>query len=119
MIIKPIKTEDQYEEALERIYNLLQTHPKPNSESGDELELMVTLVEAYEDIHYPMSASDPIAYLQNKMRQNGLKQVDLVPFIGDKTMVSKVLNRKRELTLSMIKRLSKGLKIPISRLAGV
>ena len=53
------------------------------------------------------------------MLQNGLKQVDLIPFIGDKTMVSKVLNRKRELTLSMIKRLSKGLNIPISRLAGV
>lgn len=119
MIIKPIKTEEQYEEALERIYHLLQTHPQPNSEAGDELELIVTLVEAYEAVHYPMSASDPIAYLQNKMLQNGLKQVDLIPFIGDKTLVSKVLNRKRELTLSMVKRLSKGLNIPVSRLAGI
>lgn len=119
MIIRPIKTEEQYEEALERVYNLLQINPQPNTETGDELELLVTLIEAYENVHYPMSASDPVGYLQNKMIQNGLKQVDLVPFIGDKTMVSKVLNRKRELTLSMIKRLSKGLNIPISRLAGV
>lgn len=118
-MIKPIKTEEQYEEALERIYHLLQTDPQPNSEAGDELELMVTLVEAYEAVHYPMSASDPVAYLQNKMLQNGLKQVDLIPFIGDKALVSKVLNRKRELTLSMIRKLSKGLNIPISRLVGV
>ncbi|HAK80413.1 HTH-type transcriptional regulator/antitoxin HigA [Runella defluvii] len=117
-MIKPIKTEEQYEEALERVYHLLQTEPQPQTEKGDELELLVTLIESYEAIHYPMSASDPVAYLKNKMAQNGLKQIDLIPFIGDKAMVSKVLNKKRELTLSMIKRLSKGLNIPATRLIG-
>lgn len=117
-MIKPIKTEEQYEQALEQIYDLLQISPLPQTEKGDELELLVTLVEAYEAVYYPMSASDPVAYLQNKMTQNGLKQVDLVPFIGDKAMVSKVLNRKRELTLPMIRKLSKGLNIPITRLVG-
>jgi HTH-type transcriptional regulator / antitoxin HigA len=117
-MIKPIKTEEQYEETLERIYHLLQIHPQPQTEKGDELEVLVTLVESYEAIHYPMSTSDPIAYLKNKIAQNGLKQMDLIPFIGDKTMVSKVLNKKRELTLSMIKRLSKGLNIPVARLIG-
>ncbi|CAN5416954.1 helix-turn-helix domain-containing protein [soil metagenome] len=115
---KVIRTEAQYEDALEQVYELLQKHPSLNTAEGDELDLLVTLIEAYEAVHYPMAASDPINYLKNKMQQLGLHQSDLVPFIGDKTQVSKVLNHKRDLTLPMIKRLSKGLNIPIQRLVG-
>ena len=115
---KVIRTEVQYDAALERVYALLQNSPLPDTPEGDELDLLVTLIEAYEAVHYPMTASDPVIYLKNKMQQLGLHQSDLVPFIGDKTQVSKVLNHKRDLTLSMIKRLSKGLNIPIQRLVG-
>ena len=115
---KVIRTEGQYDEALERVYELLQLHPLLNSSEGDELDLLVTLIEAYESVHYPMTASNPVAYLKSKMQQLGLHQSDLVPFIADHTQVSKVLNHKRDLTLPMIKRLSKGLNIPIQRLVG-
>ena len=65
------------------------------------------------------STADPVTYLKSKMEQLGLKQHDLIPFIGDKTQVSKVLNRKRDLTLPMVKRLSRGLNIPLYRLTGL
>lgn len=117
-MMKVIRTEIQYDDALERVYNLLQNHPSLNTPEGDELDLLITLIEAYEAVHYPMTASDPVVYLKNKMLQLGLHQSDLVPFIGDKTQVSKILNHKRDLTLPMIRRLSKGLNIPIQRLIG-
>ena len=116
---KVIRTESQYDDALERVFNLMQTHPEPNTPEGDELDLLVALIEAYEYIHYPMTVSDAVSYLKAKMQQMGLNQTDLIPFIGDKTQVSKVLNHKRDLTLPMIKRISKGLNIPIQRLIGV
>lgn len=116
--MKVIRTETQYDDALERVYELLQRHPSLNTPEGDELDLLTTLIEAYEAVHYPMAPSDPVVYLKNKMQQLGLHQSDLVPFIGDKTQVSKILNRKRDLTLPMIKRLSKGLNIPLQRLIG-
>ena len=115
---KVIRTESQYDDALERVSHLMQIHPEVNTPNGDELDLLVMLVEAYEAVHYPMTASDPVAYLQTKMHQMGLSQTDLIPFIGDKTQVSKVMNHKRDLTLPMIKRISKGLNIPIQRLIG-
>ena len=80
--------------ALNKVCFLMKTKPQKNSEEGQEIEMLITLVEAYEEIYVPMQASDPIAYLQYKMEQNNLKQRDLIPFIGDKTKVSKVMNRK-------------------------
>ena len=100
--------------ALNKVYALMKTKPQKNSEEGQEMEMLITLVEAYEEIYVPMQASDPIAYLQYKMEQNNLKQRDLIPFIGDKTKVSKVMNRKQELTILMITRLSKGLNILVN-----
>ena len=77
--------------------------------------MFITLIEAYEEIHVPpWNQTDPIAYLAYKMEQQNLKQKDLILFIGDKTKVSKVLNRKQELTVVMIKRLSKGLNVPVN-----
>jgi len=116
--IKPIKTETEYEEALERVFELLQTQPNIGTPEGNEIEVLTTLIESYEAVHHPISPTDPITYLKNKIEQMGLKQQDLIPFIDDKTQVSKILNRKRELTLPMIKKLCKGLNLPVNRLIG-
>ena len=75
--------------ALNKVRALLKLNPAKESAEGQELEMLITLIEAYEDVHVPMQASDPIAYLVYRMEQDNLKQVDLIPFIGDKT---KVLN---------------------------
>lgn len=119
LMSKVIRTESQYDDALERVYALMQTYPGLNTPDGDELDLLVTLIETYETVHHPMTASDTVTYLKAKMQQMGLNQTDLIPFIGDKTQVSKIMNHKRDLTLPMIKRISKGLNIPIQRLIGV
>jgi len=100
--------------ALSKVRTLMKLKPSKDSEQGQELEMLISLIEAYEEIHVPMQASDPIAYLQYKMEQQNLKQVDLIPYIGDKTKVSKIMNRKQELTVQMISRLSKGLNIPVN-----
>ena len=118
-MLKVIRTEEQYDDALNRVYTLMNQHPAIGTQDGDELDVLVTLIENYEAIHYPMNATDPVAYLKQKMTQMGLQQNDLIPYIGDKAQVSKVLNHKRDLTLPMIKRLSRGLNIPIQRLTGV
>lgn len=113
-IMDNIISEKYHQMALNKVYTLMKTKPQKNSAEGQEMEMLITLIEAYEEIHVPMQASDPIAYLQYKMEQNNLKQRDLIPFIGDKTKVSKVMNRKQELTILMITRLSKGLNIPVN-----
>jgi HTH-type transcriptional regulator / antitoxin HigA len=108
-------TNEKYHQmALNKVRALMKLKPSKESEEGQELEMLITLIEAYEDVHVPMQASDPIAYLVYRMEQDNLKQVDLIPFIGDKTKVSKVMNRKQELSVPMIRRLSEGLKIPIN-----
>ena len=118
-MLKPIKTEEQYEEALETIWYLMDSQPALGTPKGDELDILVTLVEAYEVKHYPMPSVEPIEYLKSVMDSKHLKQSDLVPFIGHKSQVSKILNGKRELTISMIKNLSKGLNLPLQKLVGV
>ena len=109
-----INNEKYHKMALNKVRALLKLNPAKESAEGQELEMLITLIEAYEDVYVPMQASDPIAYLVYRMEQDNLKQVDLIPFIGDKTKVSKVMNRKQELSVSMIRRLSEGLKIPIN-----
>ena len=109
-----INIEKYHKMALNKVRALMKLNPSKESAEGQELEMLITLIEAYEDVHVPMQASDPIAYLVYRMEQDNLKQVDLIPFIGDKTKVSKVMNRKQELSVSMIRRLSEGLNIPIN-----
>jgi HTH-type transcriptional regulator/antitoxin HigA len=111
-----IKSEEQYEAALDRIDQIF--HPAPGSDEDKELELLVLLVKTYEDEHYPIEDPDPIEAIKIRMEDLGLKDKDLIPFIGDKTSVSKVLNRKRDLTVPMIRKLSKGLGIPAEVLIG-
>ena len=107
---KVIKTHAEYEAALARLDELLGA--VPGTVEGDEFELWVTLVEIYEEKHFPIDLPDPISAIRFRMEQAGLRQVDLVPYIGSRSRVSEVLNGKRKLSLSMIRRLHEGLGIP-------
>ncbi len=114
MKLKPIKNDKELDKALERINQLWGA--KENTSERDELEVLSLLVEKYEEESYPIPASDPIEAIKFLMEQNGLSRKDLQPFIGGTGRVSEILNRKRELSLSMIKRLHDGLKIPYESL---
>lgn len=109
MNIKPIKTEDDYEAVLVRIEALFEA--KPNTPQGDELDVLITLVSAYEDEHYPIAAADPVEVIKHVMEAKGLEMNDMIPFIGSRSKVSEVINKKRSLSLNMIRRLSHGLHI--------
>jgi HTH-type transcriptional regulator/antitoxin HigA len=110
MIPKIIKTEEEYESTLERIDALMDaTHGTPE---GDELELLVTLVELYEAEVYPFGLPDPVEAIKFRMEQQGLKQKDLVSFFGSRSKVSEVLSGRRPLSLAMIRKLHRNLGIP-------
>jgi HTH-type transcriptional regulator/antitoxin HigA len=104
MDIKPIKTEADYEAALEEIERLFNA--EPGSPDGDRLEILSTLVEAYDDEHYDIPAPDPVEAIYYYMESRGLTRADLEPYIGSRARVSEILNRKRPLTLAMIQRLN-------------
>jgi len=110
MVQRIIKTEADYQAALSRIDKLMDA--EPNTPEGDELELLVTLVELYEGRKYPIDMPGAVEAIKFRMEQSGLNQQDLVPFIGSKSKVSEVLNKKRPLSLSMMRALHKGLGIP-------
>lgn len=109
MNVRLIKTNADHEAALARIDVIFNA--RPGAADGDELELLLHLVEEYEAIQYPIAMPDPIDALKFRMEQQGLKQADLVPYVGNKSKVSEVLNRKRPLSLSMIRKLHNGLGI--------
>lgn len=111
MEIKPIRTDEDYRNALERIYLLFDADP--NSLEGQELDVLVTLVEAYETKHYPASLPDPIEAIEYHMERLGLTRKDLEQYIGGPSRVSEILNRKRPLNLRMIRNLHKGLGISL------
>jgi len=114
MNIKPIKTEKDYSSTLSQIERLMDA--KPNTPQMDELEVLTTLVEAYEEQHYKIEVPDPIEAIKFRMEQEGLKQKDLITIVGSKSRVSEILNRKRKLTIEMIRNLHKQLHIPIESL---
>jgi HTH-type transcriptional regulator/antitoxin HigA len=117
MNIKPIRSQEDLSAAFARVEKLWGA--EMGSPEGDELEILALLIEKYEDEHYPMPPSDPIEAIKFRMDQQGLTPRDLEPFIGTSGRVSEVLNRKRKLSLAMIKRLHDGLRIPYeSLLAG-
>lgn len=114
MQIHPIKSEKDYERAVARIGQLMSAAPE--TAEGEELDVLATLVDAYEARHYAMDAPDPVAAIQFRMEQQGLTRKDLEPMIGSRARVSEVLNRKRNLTLEMIRRLKFDLGIPADSL---
>ena len=109
MNISPIKTQRDYRHALREIEGLMTA--KRNTPEGDRLDVLVTLVEAWEREHYPMDLPDPVEAIKYHMDQNGHQPGDLIPFIGSRNRVHEVLNRKRSLTLKMIWRLHEGLNL--------
>jgi HTH-type transcriptional regulator/antitoxin HigA len=114
MDIEPIKTQRDYRRVLKEIEGLMMA--KHNTAEGDRLDVLVTLVEAWERKHYPLDLPDPVEAIKYHMEQNGLQPRDLIPFIGSRNRVHEVLNRRRPLTLKMIWRLHQGLGIPAESL---
>ena len=113
MKIKPIRTEKDYRASLIRIDELIAGDPKEGTPEFDELDVISTLVEAYENIHYQIEAPDAVAAIKYIMAEKGLRQKDIVKYFGgNKSLVSSVLNKKRELSKNVIKALHHGLGIP-------
>ena len=110
MNISPIRSEKDYNKALERLEDIFET--KPGTKEGDELEILSILIDKYENEHFPIGMPDPVEAIKFRMEQMGMKQKDLVALIGFKSRVSEILNRKRKLTLDMVRKLSKALHIP-------
>ena len=118
MNIKPIRNEDDLKAVFRRLEAIFQAEEQ--TPEADERDVLVTLVDAYENRHYDFGPADPVEAIKFRMEQEGLTPRDLEPFIGPSGRVSEVLNRKRPLSLRMVKRLHEGLKIPYeSLLAGV
>ncbi len=114
MDISPVKTQRDYRRTLKEIDGLMGA--KRGTPDGDRLDILVTLVEAWEARHYMLDLPDPVEAIRYHMDQGGLEARDLIPFIGSSNRVYEVLNRKRPLTLKMIWRLHTGLGIPAASL---
>lgn len=109
-MLKPIKTEQQYEESLERIYNLMQKDIRPNSKDADELEILSILVKNYEKEVYPMEKPNPIEAIKFRMDQMGVPETYLSKIIGS-SRKSEILSGSRKLNLSQIRKISRYLHI--------
>ena len=112
--MKPIKDEQTYQRSLKRIEEIWGA--EPDTPEGDELDILLILIEAYEEKHYPIPPSDPVDAILFRMEQMDLDRRDLEQFLGPKSRVSDVLNRKRSLSLPQIKKLHKGMGIPYESL---
>ena len=112
MDIRPIHTEEDCKAALKEISTLMDSDPAACTPEGDRLDILATLVKAYEEKHVPIAAPDPVEAIKFRMEQSGLSVKDMEPLIGKSNRVYEVLNRKRPLTLAMIRRLHRKLGIP-------
>lgn len=107
-----LKSKKDYENALRRMEEIFEA--KPNTVEGKEAELLALLIETYEEEHFKIDLPDPIEAIKIRMQEMDLKQKDLIGIIGSKGIISEVLNRKRKLTVSMIRNLSQSLHIPVA-----
>ena len=112
MEITPIRTETDYRAALRVVSELVDQDPSPDTPEGERLDVLSTLIEAYERKHHPIDLPDPVEAIKFRMDQAGLTVKDLVPYIGSLNRVYEVLSYKRPLSLNMIRRLSEGMHIP-------
>ncbi len=112
MKIRPIKTEQQYFQALEKLEEIFDA--KENTPEGDEAEILSLLIDTFENEHYQIEAPDPIEAIRIRMEEMDLKQKDMVEIIGSKSKTSEVLNRKKRLTLDMIRNLQEKLNLSAS-----
>lgn len=111
--LKKITNEQEYDEALKTIDYLMELNPPLNTKESDDLEVLVLLVNQYEEVHWKIESADPIDVIKYIMEENNLQQKDLIPYIGNKSKVSELLNRKIDLSLNMIRNLSQHFKIPL------
>lgn len=114
MNIKPVRTKKDYTAALARIEKLMDA--KAGSTAGDELDVLVTLVEVYEEKHFPIDDPDPVEAIKHRMEALGMARKDLEPILGSRSRVSEILNRKRKLSIDMIRNLHEQMGIPASAL---
>lgn len=110
MTISPIKNNKDYNQALQRMEQIFDA--PLGSPEGDELEILSILIEKYENIHFPVDLPNPIEAIKFRMEQMGMKQKDLANIIGLHSRVSEILNHKRKLNLSMIRKIHRSLNIP-------
>ena len=115
-IIAPIRTEEQYETALERTHALMQTDLVEGSATGDEFEILTMLIEAYEQKHYPIAPPHPIEAIKFRLDQLGMSETELNVLLGSRSRKSEILSGKRKLNLSMIRVLHEKLQIPAESL---
>ncbi len=113
-IIKPVRSKTDYNLAIKRIDELIDLNPKKGTPEFDELDIISTLVAAYEDIHFPIEAPDAVEAVKYIMADEDLKPKDLVMYFGSKGNVSEFLNRKRKLSIRVIKALHHDFKLPYS-----
>ncbi len=118
MEVRAIRNDETYRATLARVSDLIDLDPVPDCAEGEELEILGTLVQAYEAKHYPISLPDPIEAIKFRMEQDGITIKDLEPIIGKSNRVYEVLARKRPLTLGMIRRINANLGIPATVLIG-
>jgi HTH-type transcriptional regulator/antitoxin HigA len=111
-MLKPIKTEDQYNTALARVYELIQTGVKENSAESDELEVLSILVKEYETDHYPIPSPGPLEAIKFRLEQMGLSEKELGEILGYRSRKSEILSGKRKLSLNMIRKIHEVLHIP-------
>ena len=116
MQLKILKTEKDYDKALNRIDELMELNPNLGTPESDELEILALLVEKYEELNWNIETPDPIEAIKYRMEEMNLKQKDLIPYIGNKSKVSELLNRKISLSLTMVRNLSQALHIPVETL---
>ena len=114
MKIKPIKSEADYQGALNTVRQLWEA--KPDTPQGDTLDILTTLIEAYEEKHYAIAPPDPIEAIKFRMEQEGLSKTDVAPYFGGRNRVSEIFNHKRRLTATMMRKLHRELKIPAESL---
>ncbi len=118
MDIKPIRTEADYKATLKDVAALLESDPELGTPEGDRLDVLVTLIQAFEARHYSIDLPDPIEAIKFRMEQQNLKPKDLEPMIGRSNRVYEILNRKRPLTMSMVRKIHTGLGISAECLIG-
>ena len=116
MDIHPLRSEDDYRAAMQEISGFFDNEPEPGTPEGDHFDILLTLAEAYEAKHFPVDLPDPVEAIKFRMEQGGLTPKDLQPMIGRINRAYEILNRKRPLTLAMIRKLHEGLGIPAESL---
>lgn len=116
MDLRPLRTDEDYRAAMREVSAYFEQEPEPGSPEGDRFEILLTLVEAFEAKHFPVALPDPVEAIKFRMEQAGLAPKDLQPMIGGLNRVYEILNRKRPLTLAMIRKLHDQLGIPAESL---